>query len=863
VPSDSLVPKADPSLLFTNAGMNQFKAYFLGQMRGDPMKRATTHQKCFRATDIEKVGHTAQHHTFFEMLGNFSFGDYFKEEAIPFGWELVTEKYKLPVEQLWVTIYLDDDQAAEIWEKEAGVSPDRIVRLGEEENFWKMGETGPCGPCSEIHIDLGEKVGCGKPLAECGPACECDRFSELYNLVFMQYDRQKDGSLEPLPRPSIDTGMGLERMCRILQGVPSSFETDLFQPLIGHIESLCGKNYGEDARDDVSMRIMADHGRGALFLIADGITPSNVGRGYVLRRIIRRAVKAARLLGIEKLFLADLFNLTTGMMERAYPETRENLEYATKMATAEEERFGATLERGMAKFVDILEEARNEGRPISGEEAFTLYDTYGFPFDLTLEAAQDEGTLVDREGFEREMDSQREKARQQAKFVTDVKAAFGEALDLPATEFLGYETETATAKVLGVYSGGKKLERAAAEDGEVQVVLDRTPFYAEAGGQIGDRGTLRGRVSDADDVQLVFTVTDTQKTPAGTYLHRGKVEHGQVEEGIEVDAEVDHERRLRTRRNHTATHLLQAALREILGDHVRQSGSRVSPEGFRFDFTHLEAMKPDEIERVEKKINEWVYQDIPVNTDELTLEEATEKGAIAFFEEKYGEKVRVLQIGDVSMELCGGTHCGRSADIGLAKIAAESSIAAGIRRIEGVTALDAYELLARRDRVAREASRMLKASPEELPEKIEKLQEETRKLAKERETASQADAETRLDDILGGKQAAGDAEWVVAHAEGVSARDLNHLADRVRDRLGKGAALLAASDGKKITFVAVVTKDLTGTISASDLAREVAKVAGGGGGGRPDRAQAGGKDPSKLEEALETGRKMIREKLGE
>jgi len=853
LPSSSLVPEDDPTLLFTNAGMVQFKDVFLGR-RSLPFSRVATVQKCLRVggkhSDLENVGRTARHHTFFEMLGNFSFGDYFKREAISYAWEYLTERLRLPRERLWATVFREDEEAFSLWQEIAGLPPGRIVRLGEKDNFWAMGDTGPCGPCSELVYDRGEELSCGPGCAV--GACECDRWLEVWNLVFMQYERREDGTLLPLPRPSIDTGMGLERIAAVLQGVPSNFETDLFLPLIRAVEEETGRRYSR-GEEGFPLRVIADHLRAATFLVTDGILPSNEGRGFVLRRIIRRAVRFGRKLGKDAPFLYRLCRAVAETMEEAYPELRERLPFVEHALRAEEEKFLTTLEQGLARISELFSRLRAEGRQvIPGEEAFLLYDTYGFPLDLTREVAAEEGMAVDEEGFERAMEEQRRRARED--FQRRLEAAgTGETGELPPTVFRGYETLELEATVLSLQVGGRRVREAGAGE-EVALVLDATPFYAEAGGQVGDRGEIRGPEGWVE-------IADTQSR-RGIYFHRGRVREGVIREGERVEARVDGRSRLSTARNHTATHLLHKAVKLVLGTHARQAGSLVAPDRLRFDFTHFRPLTREEVKRIEETVNARILEALPVTVEETSLAEARARGAEALFGEKYGERVRMVRVGDFSLELCGGTHVRNSGEIGFFKITAQEGLGAGVRRVEALTGEGFLRWLWSREEKVGELGEMLRAPLEELPGKVrdilEREREQERRLGRLRDKVLKAQGEA----LLSRARLLGEARVVLGEVEAEDMEDLRRLGDLLRERLGSGAVLLGTRGNGKALFLALLTPDLVARgMHAGRLAREMARVAGGGGGGRPDMAQAGGRFPERLKEALERGFDLLKEEL--
>jgi alanyl-tRNA synthetase len=858
VPSSSLVPAQDPTLLFTNAGMNQFKGVFLGEERREYV-RAATAQKCVRAggkhNDLENVGHTARHHTFFEMLGNFSFGDYFKKEAIAYAWELLTVDFGLPKERLIATVFNQDDEAFGLWKSVAGLSDDRILRLGEKDNFWAMGDTGPCGPCSEAHYHQGDHLPCMEEQAgrRClGPACECDRWLEVWNLVFMQYNRDASGTLTPLPRPSIDTGMGLERLTAVLQGKLSSWDTDLFTPLLDHVASLARKPYRAREEDDVSMRVIADHARTATFLITDGVTPSNEWRGYVLRRIMRRAMRHGRMLGLHEPFLWRVTETVVKVMGDAYPEIRERHARVAETVRLEEERFAETLDLGMEKIRGYLaEQAGAAKKVVDGKFLFTLYDTHGFPVDLAQEVFQDAGWSVPPESlaaFESEMEAQRGRARAGGTF----QAAGGEdgavaiyqqlSAELPRPTFLGYGALTAPARVLAMVDGSRRRPEAGAGE-TVEIVLDRTPAYAESGGQIGDTGALVGRDGEGE-------ILDTYYRGAQLIVHKVKVTRGRLREGEEIAVSVDPARRLGLRRHHTGTHLLHSALRSVLGTHVMQAGSLVAPDHLRFDFSHGAGVRDPEMERIESLVNEQVQANIVVSPAEMDLQAALKSGAMALFGEKYGDRVRVIRIGDFSTELCGGTHLDATGQIGLFKVVSEGAVASGVRRIEAVTGDAALRHVVQEEAALRESAELLKIPPLELPRRLQKLLDEQKQLERQLTQLEGRLAKSRAEELVSAaKQVAGVAV-LAARLDGLDPDGLRSVVDMLRDRMGPGIICLGSALDGKVNLIAAVSKDLSAKYPAGKLIQEVAKQVGGGGGGRPDLAQAGGKDPSKLDAAL-------------
>ncbi len=858
-PSDSLVPN-DPTLLFSSAGMVQFKPYFIGE-RVPPRTRMTTSQKCFRTGDLDIVGTTPFHHTFFEMLGNFSFGDYFKQDIIPWAWELLTEVFEIAPERIWVTVYQNDDEAAAIWQR-VGIPTERIVRLGEKSNYWPSnapseGPNGPCGPCSEIFFDFGADVGCQQPT--CNPDCDCARFSEIWNLVFMQYNREEGGVLTPLPKKNIDTGMGLERMTAILQGAPTNFETDLFLPIIKKAASIAGVEYGSDGTVDIALRVIADHVRAMTFAITDAVMPSNVGRGYVLRRIIRRASLKGKALGVKEAFLEQLVPVVISIMEVQYPELRERESHICRTVRSEEEKFRRTLDLGLQKLEEAIERVVQSGvAEIPGMEAFVLYDTYGFPFELTQEIAANHNLTVDVQGFDDAMEEQRRKAREGSDISDSV---FGGSLGAlaeiekahPATEFVGYSEFTTTAKVIGILKDGELIDKAGVGE-KVDIVLDKTPFYPDGGGQVADIGFI---TCNGTEVQ----VTGTARV-GSMIVHAGEIKAGELLSGSEIKAAIDSARRMSTMRNHTATHLLQKSLRMLLGDHVVQSGSFVEPTRLRFDFTHPMAVTPDELLTVEKTVNDAILRDMEVQTAERTLEQAKEDGAMALFSEKYSGVVRVITVGDFSMELCGGTHIGRTSQIGLFKITSESSVGAGLRRIEAVTGYSALEYVSERDALLKSAAETLSTNVDELPQSVEKIVDRLKCAEKQIEDLKRQAAGGQADELASVAQLFGGISVVAHRVDLGDAESMSALADTLANKLKSAVIVLAGPSDGKVIFVSKVTPDLVKRgFHAGNLIREVAKVAGGGGGGRPDFAQAGGKDAGKLDAALAKAKEIIEQQV--
>ena len=848
VSSSGLVPHNDPTLLFTNAGMNQFKDCFLGMEKRDYV-RAATSQKCVRAggkhNDLENVGRTARHHTFFEMLGNFSFGDYFKKEAIALAWRFLTEELKLDKDRLYVTVYTDDDEAADIWHQQEGIPKERIYRFGEKDNFWSMGDTGPCGPCSEIFWDNGPGTGCGS--ADCAVGCDCDRYMEIWNNVFMQFNRTADGVLHPLPKPAVDTGMGLERICTVMQGKTSNYDTDLLQGIIQFIARLANKQYGDNEKDDVSMRVIADHSRATTFLICDGVLPSNEGRGYVLRRIMRRAARHAKMLGFAEPVLYRAVDAVNAIMGEAFPELLEREEYVKKVILAEEERFAETLDRGLAILNEEITSLKSAAKAcLPGEAVFKLYDTFGFPVDLTADIMAAEGMTVDEAGFELCMERQRAQAREHWKGsgeegVADIfKQLHSDGL---RSEFTGYAGHSGYSVVKALLQKGAPVAEASA-DTIVDLITDATPFYGASGGQAGDTGTI-----SSGNAHL--RVTETLRPFTDLIVHRCIVESGTIRTGEAVDLKVATPERLATARNHTATHLLQSALRQVLGDHVKQAGSLVEPERLRFDFTHFSAMTLGEITRVEEIVNSFIMGNDRVDSREMAAAEAMASGATALFGEKYGDTVRVVKVGDVSMELCGGTHVTAAGDIGFFKIVSEAGIAAGVRRIEAVTGRGAVEFVQKLESEQRQLAALVKAEGGGILDRVERLLARQKEMQRELETLQAQVNAGKSADLLANAREAGGVKVLATVVMVDDVKQLRDLADTLKERLGSGILALGADIGGKATLLVAVSKDLTGRFKAGDLVREIAPVVGGSGGGKPELAQAGGSQPEKLPEALE------------
>ena len=853
--SFSLVPHNDNSLLLINSGMAPLKPYFTGQ-EIPPRRRVTTCQKCIRTGDIENIGKTARHGTFFEMLGNFSFGDYFKTEAIHWAWEFLTsdEWMAIPKDRLHISVYEEDDEAYDIWTKKVGIAPDHMVRLGKEDNFWEHG-SGPCGPCSEIYFDRGPEYGCGKPT--CGVGCDCDRYMEIWNLVFSQFDADGKGHYERLARPNIDTGMGLERLACVMQNVGNLFEVDTVQSVLHHVEHIAGKTYKQDPKTDISIRVITDHIRSCTFMVSDGILPSNEGRGYVLRRLLRRAARHGKLLGVNDPFLYQVVDTVIHENEGQYPDLREKQTYITKVIRTEEENFGRTIDGGMKIFSDLLAEHKQKLEKIfSGADAFRLYDTFGFPIDLTMEMAADEGLSVDEGAFQKLMKEQKERAREARKALGDLGWAgveFGK--DVPATEFVGYDHSECDAKIVAIVAD-EELRDEVAAGAEAVVVLDHSPFYAEMGGQVADHGTIT-----ADGV--VFTVADVQKNKGGKFMHYGRLAQGVLHVGDTVHAAIDMERRKAIQRAHSTTHLLDAALKKVLGDHVHQAGSLVEPDRLRFDFTHFEAISPEELRQVEELVNDAVLEGYPVVTEILPIEEAKKKGAVAMFGEKYGETVRVVEMSDFSVEFCGGTHVDNTAKAGPFRIKSESSVASGVRRIEATCGKLSLKAMESSQGVLSRAAQFLKTAPSGLLERMEQQANEMKQL---RQALEKFKAEASLGEarqFLASAKTVKDLHVLATTRNGVDTAELRTMGDFLRDKDPKAVAVIASINGEKITFLAVCGKEAVARgIKAGDLVRHVSAICGGKGGGKPDSAMGGGSDPLKVDDALASVDDFVSEKLG-
>jgi alanyl-tRNA synthetase len=848
IEDSSLVPQDDPTLLFTNAGMVQFKRVFMGEEKRD-YKRAATCQRCVRAggkhNDLENVGYTARHHTFFEMLGNFSFGDYFKEEAIQMAWEFLTVDLELPKEKLWVSVFEDDDEAFSLWEKIEGLPKGRIVRLGEADNFWAMGDTGPCGPCSEIHIDQGPEAGCGSP--DCKMGCDCDRYLELWNLVFMQFYRDETGKMTPLPKPSIDTGMGLERIAAVAQGKLTNYDSDLFTPIINTIAALCNKPYGEDKRIDTAMKVIADHCRATAFLVADGMLPSNEGRGYVLRRIMRRAIRFGRSIDIGRHFLSKVISRVIADMSSVYPHLVGSLELQIKVANNEEDRFLETLDKGLEILNNEIKRMNKEGSDsVPGAFIFKLYDTFGFPVDIVRDVAMEQGLTVDEAGFNMAMEAQRAQSKKSWRstgletMTAGVKALVDgghKAL------FVGYAGHHAESVIHGMINAGGDPAETAQQGETVSIFCPETPFYAEAGGQIGDEGEIAGPNGSAK-------VLDTVTMADGLVLHECEVTKGSLALDDKVQLNVAEGRRQRIACNHTATHILHAAMKRVLGDHIKQSGSLVSQERLRFDFTHFTPITAAELARIETLANEEIRANTQLSTDMLEREEAIQSGATALFGEKYGDQVRVVSIGDFSKELCGGTHVRGTGEIGIVKVTTETSIAAGVRRIEAITGPEAFKRFQNHENQLEKLATLLKIAPDKLDTKIEKLISSQKDLEKEVSRLTAKLSLSNLDGIINNGQIVSDVKVVASRLALDSPKTLREMGDKIRDKLGSGVVVLGGEYQGKATLLAMVTKDLTGRLKAGAIIKDVSKLVGGSGGGRPDMAQAGGPHPDKLNDAL-------------
>lgn len=854
-PSYSLIPEKDKSLLLINAGMAPLKPYFMGA-ETPPAKRMATCQKCIRTGDIENVGKTARHATFFEMLGNFSFGDYFKKESIAWGWEFCTEHLMLPTERLWVSIYREDDEAFEIWNKEIGVSKERIVRLGKEDNFWEIG-TGPCGPCSEIYVDRGQKYGCDSQ--DCKPGCECDRYVEIWNHVFTQFEKDDEGTYHKLPNPNIDTGMGLERVACIMQGVDTIFEVDTIKHILNGVLEISKKEYGESKENDTSIRIITDHIKAVTFMVSDGILPSNEGRGYVVRRLLRRAARHGKLLGVRDNFLTNLLDKVIEAYGEAYPELVERKDYIKKIISLEEEKFQKTIDQG----IEILKEYVHKlvlcnEKILMGEQAFKLYDTYGFPLDLTKEILQEEDIKVDVEGFNREMEKQRERARAARKDIEELGWETGHEIvigEKDKSDFVGYDNFSIYTIVLGLIKDGKMIDEV--NEGDViNIILESTPLYPEGGGQVGDTGI----VYKEDGKIEILNSSKIKKGTEEFIIHKGKVVEGNFRKDEEVKVIVDMERRTGTTRNHTATHILHKALKEVLGNHVEQAGSLVTPEKLRFDFTHFEPVSKEDLNKIEKRVNEQIFEALNVDVKLTDIEEAKKSGATALFGEKYGETVRVVNVGEYSIELCGGTHVLNSSEIGMFKILSETGIAAGVRRIEAITGKEIYRYMTDADNRLKSISNALKANINDIEGKIEAMNDEMKRLQKENEQLKSKLASGSIDEILESAKQIDGVNVIAYKLQNLDMDSLRNLGDKLKDKLESYFIVLASSKEDKVSLIAIASEDAVKKgVHAGKIIKEVAQITGGGGGGRPNMAQAGGKDPSQIDKAISETYEIVKQ----
>ena len=839
-----LIPKNDASLLLINSGMAPMKNWFQNPETA-PRRRVTTCQKCIRTGDIENVGKTARHGTFFEMLGNFSFGDYFKHEATAWAWEFFTKVMEIPAERLWISVYEEDEEAKEIWINEVGVDPTHIVKLGKDDNFWEHG-TGPCGPCSEIYFDRGEEYGCGSPT--CGVGCDCDRFMEVWNLVFTQFDKDEDGNYNPLPNPNIDTGMGLERLAVVMQGVDNLFEVDTVQDVMKHICSIAGIEYKKDEKKDVSLRVITDHIRSTVMMVSDGVIPSNEGRGYVLRRLLRRAARHGKLLNIDKQFLYEVANTVIDCSKDAYPELAEKREYICKIIKKEEERFDATIDNGLVVLNGYIEEAKKNGaKSLTGEEAFKLHDTYGFPLDLTIEMAQEQGLEVDIDGFNAAMQEQKEAARNAREDGSswDSDAAY-EFDNAEPTVFVGYDSISADAKVVGIVVEGEGVTDLIGAEQKGIIVTDKTPFYAEMGGQIGDTGVI------SINGNVIAEIVNTTKTDDGYYMHEVNVTDGAINLGDAVTMTVDKNMRQAICRNHTATHILDKALRDVLGSHVAQAGSLVTADRLRFDFSHFEAMTTEQIKQAEEIVNEKILEAINVTVQELPIEEAKKLGAIALFGEKYGDIVRVVSVGDYSVEFCGGTHLTNTAQCGLFKIVSEGGVAAGVRRIEAVTGRGVLNYIESNDKLIADTAAALKTNQiHEIDKKAESVVVQNKDLEKQISDFKEKMAAAKVNNIMAGIKHIGEISLLTAQVDGMGADEMKAMADKIKAEVPNSVAVMGALTDGKITFVAMASKDAVKMgVHCGQIIKDITAIAGGRGGGKPDMAQGGGTDANKIDDAL-------------
>ena len=854
VRSSSLVPDKDPTLLFTNAGMVQFKNVFLGQERL-PFARATSAQKCLRISgkhnDLEAVGRDTYHHTFFEMLGNWSFGDYYKAEAIEWAWNLLTKEWNLPKDRLYATVYLNDDDAERLWAKISGLPAERISRFGEKENFWEMGETGPCGPCSEIHLDRGPQACDRQDVAghECRVNGDCARYIELWNLVFIQYNRKENRELEELPSKHVDTGMGLERITAVLQNVLSNYDIDYMRALTATTEQLTGKKYGIDPTADISFRVIDDHARAVSFLIADGVMPSNEGRGYVLRRLLRRAARHGRLIGLEQPFLHEVAKTVAAVMGDAYPELRTEEQRIREVIRAEEERFGETLEKGLALLEEATAKLKRENRQVlSGDVAFRLYDTFGFPLDLTEDILRSESIAVDQPGFEKLMQEQRARGRE-ARESTSMESKI--QLDRPV-RFIGYDRLEGESSVLAIYANGAGRNEAVEGD-EIELLTAETPFYGESGGQIGDRGTITTARGDT------IEVFDAHHPTPQLTAHRSRVKKGRVQVGDKVQLAVDPKHRQKVKLNHSATHILHSVLRRELGQHVRQAGSLVTPERLRFDFNHSGAIADEQLALIETKVNQHIREDTGVSIQEVSYDEAIRHGALAFFGDKYGDRVRVVQIGDFSTELCGGTHVRASGEIGIFKLQSEGGVAAGVRRVEAFTGQGALDLIHSYEQRLKEIGNLVRGSADDAVDKVKKLLEHQKELEREIEKLRGQFEKDQIPELLAKQSSVNGTKFLISQVDGVDAKQLRDIADQLKEKIGSGVVVLASAGEAHVNLVASVSRELTQRYHAGNIIKELAGIVGGGGGGRPEFAQAGGKEPAKIAAALKRAEELIRE----
>ncbi len=854
VRSSSLVPDKDPTLLFTNAGMVQFKNVFLGQERL-PFARATSTQKCLRISgkhnDLEAVGRDTYHHTFFEMLGNWSFGDYYKAEAIEWAWNLLTKEWSLPKDRLYATVYLNDDDAERLWAKISGLPAERISRFGEKENFWEMGEAGPCGPCSEIHLDRGPEA-CDRqdvPGHECRVNGDCARYIELWNLVFIQYNRKENRELEELPSKHVDTGMGLERITAVLQNVLSNYDIDYMRALTATTEQLTGKKYGVNPTADISFRVIDDHARAVSFLIADGVMPSNEGRGYVLRRLLRRAARHGRLIGLEQPFLHEVAKTVAAVMGDAYPELRAEEQRIREVIRTEEERFGETLEKGLALLEEATAKLKRENRQVlSGDVAFRLYDTFGFPLDLTEDILRGESIAVDQPGFEKLMQEQRARGRE-ARESTSMESKI--QLDRQV-RFIGYDRLAGESSVLAIYGNGAGLDEAVEGD-EIELLTAETPFYGESGGQIGDRGTVTTARGD------IIEVFDTHHPTPQLTAHRSRVKKGRVQVGDKVQLAVDPKHRQKIKLNHSATHILHSVLRRELGQHVRQAGSLVTPERLRFDFNHSGAITDEQLALIETSVNHHIREDAGVSIQEVSYDEAIRHGALAFFGDKYGDRVRVVQIGDFSTELCGGTHVRASGEIGIFKLQSEGGVAAGVRRVEAFTGQGALDLIHNYEQRLKEIGNLVRGSADDAVDKVKKLLERQKELEREIEKLRGQFEKDQIPELLAKQSSVNGTKFLISQVDGVDAKQLRDIADQLKEKIGSGVVVLASAGEANVNLVASVSKELTQRYHAGNIIKELAGIVGGGGGGRPEFAQAGGKEPAKIAAALKRAEELIRE----